>query len=56
MNVILETLRLVVEHVVSRFPLLTENGGQHIEHVLHQSHEIKKNNLLDVFHAVLSSE
>ncbi|GBN56822.1 hypothetical protein AVEN_33068-1 [Araneus ventricosus] len=40
LNVIPETLRSVVEHAVSRFQLIAENGGQHIEHVLHQSREI----------------
>ncbi|GBL59710.1 hypothetical protein AVEN_155745-1, partial [Araneus ventricosus] len=35
-----ETLRSVVEHAVSRFQLVAENGEQHIEHVLHQSREI----------------
>ena len=37
LNVIAETLRSAVEHAVSRFQLLAENDGQHIEHVLHQS-------------------
>ena len=40
LNVILKTFRSVVEHAVSRFQLLAENGRQHIEHVLHQSREI----------------
>ncbi|GBN77041.1 hypothetical protein AVEN_208727-1, partial [Araneus ventricosus] len=37
LNVSPETLRSVVEHAVSRFQLVAENDGQHIEHVLHQS-------------------
>ncbi|GBN07059.1 hypothetical protein AVEN_39056-1 [Araneus ventricosus] len=40
LNVTPETLRSVVEHAVPRFQLVAENGGQHIEHVLHQSREI----------------
>ncbi|GBM66465.1 hypothetical protein AVEN_146293-1 [Araneus ventricosus] len=40
LNVTPETLRSVVEHAVSRFQLVAENVGQHIEHVLHQSREI----------------
>ncbi|GBM19504.1 hypothetical protein AVEN_107979-1 [Araneus ventricosus] len=40
LNVTPETLRSVVEHAVSRFQLIAENSGQHIEHVLHQSREI----------------
>ncbi|GBN59853.1 hypothetical protein AVEN_111687-1 [Araneus ventricosus] len=40
LNMTPETLRSVVEHAVSRFQLVAENGGQHIEHVLHQSREI----------------
>ncbi|GBM96280.1 hypothetical protein AVEN_109583-1 [Araneus ventricosus] len=40
LNMTPETLRSVVEHAVSRFQLVAENGGQHIEHVLHQSCEI----------------
>ncbi|GBO00449.1 hypothetical protein AVEN_185088-1 [Araneus ventricosus] len=40
LNVTPETLRSVVEHAVSRFQLVAENGGQHIEHVLNQSREI----------------
>lgn len=39
LNVTPETLRSVVEHAVSRFQLVSENGGQHIEHLLRQSHE-----------------
>ena len=40
LNVIPETLRSFVEQTVSRFQFLVENDGQHIEHVLNQSHEI----------------
>ncbi|GBO20091.1 hypothetical protein AVEN_21820-1 [Araneus ventricosus] len=40
LNVTPETLLSVVEHAVSRFQLVAENGGQCIEHVLHQSREI----------------
>ncbi|GBM00544.1 hypothetical protein AVEN_77354-1 [Araneus ventricosus] len=40
LNVTSETQRSVVEHAVSRFQLVAENGGKHIEHVLHQSREI----------------
>ena len=37
-----ETMRTVVKHAIFRLQLLAENGGKHIEHVLHQSLEIKK--------------
>ena len=40
LNLIPEIAQLVVEHVVSRFQLLVENGEQHIKHVFHQSREI----------------
>ncbi|GBL86791.1 hypothetical protein AVEN_96029-1 [Araneus ventricosus] len=40
LNVTPETLLSVVEHAVSRLQLVAENGGQHIEHILHQSREI----------------
>ena len=40
LTVIPETMRSVVEHAVSQFQLLAENGRQHIEHVLHQYREI----------------
>ncbi|NSX83578.1 hypothetical protein GOM44_04430 [Wolbachia endosymbiont of Atemnus politus] len=33
-NITPDTLRSVVEHAVSRFQLVAENGGQHIEHLL----------------------
>ncbi|GBN12334.1 hypothetical protein AVEN_95190-1 [Araneus ventricosus] len=36
-NITTETLRSVVEHVVLRFQLIGENGGQHIEHFLSRS-------------------
>lgn len=39
LNVTPDTLRSVVEHAVSRFNLVAHNGGQHIEHVLHQSRQ-----------------
>ena len=42
LNVIPETLRAVVEHAVSRFQLLLENGGQRTEHVLHHLEKFKK--------------
>ena len=42
LNVTPKTLRSFVDHAVSRFKLLIENGRQHIEHVLQQPHEIKK--------------
>ena len=35
-----KTLRPVEKHAVSRFQILADNGGQHIEHVLHQSREV----------------
>ena len=35
-NVTLDTLQSVVEHAVSPFQLLAENGGRHTEYVLHQ--------------------
>ena len=34
-----ETLRSVVEHAVCRFQLVAHNGGQHVEHVFHQSRD-----------------
>ena len=34
-----EALQSIVERAVSQFHLLLENGGQHIEHVFHQSYE-----------------
>ena len=40
LNMTLETLRLFVEHAVSRFQLLAENSAQHTEHALHHSREI----------------
>ncbi|GBM29650.1 hypothetical protein AVEN_125297-1 [Araneus ventricosus] len=33
-NISIDTLRPVVEDAISRFELLAENGGQHIEHFL----------------------
>ena len=40
LNMTLDTLRSLAEHGIFRFQLLAENGGQHIENVLHQSCEI----------------
>ena len=40
LNVTPETLRSDVRQVVFRFQILVENGGQQIEHVLHQSSKI----------------
>ena len=34
-----ETLRSVVKHAVCRFQVVVQNGGQHVEHVLFQSHD-----------------
>ena len=42
LNLTSEILRSVVKYAVSRFQLLAENGGQHIENILHQSREILK--------------
>ena len=39
-RVTLETIRSVVQHIVSRHQLLAENGGQRIEYALHQSFKI----------------
>ena len=40
LNMTPETLRSIVEFAVSRFKLLSQDGAQHIEHVLHQFHNI----------------
>ena len=40
LNITSETLRSLVEHAISRFQLIAENGRHRIEHVLHQSCEI----------------
>ncbi|GBM38269.1 hypothetical protein AVEN_17717-1 [Araneus ventricosus] len=34
-----DTLRSVVEHAISRFELVAQNGGQHIEHFLSKYRE-----------------
>ncbi|GBM47046.1 hypothetical protein AVEN_155429-1, partial [Araneus ventricosus] len=33
-NISTDTLRSVVEHAISQFEIVAENGGQHIEHFL----------------------
>ena len=40
LNVTPKTLLLVVEHALSLFQLLSENGEHHIKHFLYQSLEI----------------
>ena len=40
----------IVEHAISRFQFLAENGKQHIEHVLHPVSQYLKNNLMDAFY------
>ena len=40
LKVTLKTLRLVLRHALSRFQLVAESGGQHVEHVLRQFHKI----------------
>ncbi|GFT00706.1 hypothetical protein TNCV_3114002 [Trichonephila clavipes] len=42
LNLTPETLRSVVEQAASKFKLVAENGRQHIQHVLLQSHKIQK--------------